>query len=325
MRWSEVRVFQTSGDRRNWERAREFVAVTPLGLNDPLEHGSTVGRPGTTSVVVSAATDLAAGESASSHESGPTTVALAAPAPTPRVPAGDHEIGKPSADEIDARRGARRIELASSPPGEVAARAQPTRVSRTTTVLGRARCRAHRRRRRLCLRLRLIDGRTLDRAPRRCAGRGGMISGSGSSGAGTAAAARRGPRAPITDATCDEAAVGPATRAPGSEEAHAQHAPRTGQPTHVSSTAATRARLLEYPSDSALTSGSNKRGHAVQAAPRRSADPVSIAAMSATGLGSAVRLTSALRLPTPLLLLDDLVRETTPLPSRSAGDTELAP
>ena len=113
MRWSEVRVFQTTGNRRSWERGREFVAVTPIGDREPLE--LLVGRPSTASVVVSAATDLAAGEAFGSHDTGSSAVTSTDPPPTPAIPAGDDEIGEPSAGQIEARRDRRLVQLARSP------------------------------------------------------------------------------------------------------------------------------------------------------------------------------------------------------------------
>ncbi len=303
MRWSEVRVFQTPGNRRSWERGREFVAPTPLGLDDPLEHGSSVGRPArTTSVVVTAATDRAAGESCRRHEPSTTAVTLTPPPPTPAIPAGGHEIPEPAADEIDARRDGRRVKLVSSPSAEIAAGAEPTRRDRAVALLDRARCRTHRLRR-FRRRLRLIDGRTLDRAPRRCAGRWASIPLSGSPGAGAGAARRRGPRQRIAPAIEVLAAVGPVTRLPGIEVAQAQQEERTGQPIHSASTARSRSRAVRKPSASAVRSGSNSGPRPTQAAPRRSADPATIAAMSATGPSWAVLPWIACGLPTRCSLL----------------------
>jgi len=85
-------------------------------------------------------------------------------------------------------------------------------------------------------RRRLIDGRTRDRAPRGCAGRGREISGSGSTGEGVTHSGRfRGgrPRCCRKGFAC-AVAVGPEMRPSRCRLDQAQHSRRAGQPTHSS-------------------------------------------------------------------------------------------
>ena len=69
------------------------------------------------------------------------------------------------------------------------------------------------------------------------------------------------------------AAVGPVRRLPGSDEAQAQHSPRTGHAWHVRCIAFHRADSSGYPRLGASTSGSNNWAWPTQLAPRRSALP----------------------------------------------------